>query len=353
MTIAEPPENRIPSIVGRAHQDLDGTLWRGLESGLPEDWSRTAPWRQAVQHRRVTLLDDLAGLDLSKTPDNAAIRTYLIDDLLEDANRALCAQVTPLKWWWGTEIERAWSRLREVEERMIGLVDAATLPVYAAHASQRGHAYLDRDDPQLQQLDELRAQSQPAESALRSSTAEVLRAAHAKADHANREARYLRNRLLIASVFCLVFAAAILAAQACLHSVNFVAPIDDWHGVSWMYVGIVMLFGAVGALFTAIPAVSKIPTNVGPFDLPLQQGLLKIAFGPLVAVVGLALVGSDFVPMKPLHTLAELLLFAAVFGAGQHAVTRYVDRRAGEILAAAAPTAAPNTNTGKAAAPTG
>jgi hypothetical protein len=105
-----------------------------------------------------------------------------------------------------------------------------------------------------------------------------------------------------------------------------------------------MLFGAVGALFTAIPAVSGIPTNFGPFNLPLQQGLLKIAFGPLVAVIGLALMGNGIGPIKPPQTVSELLLLAVIFGAGQHAVTRYVDKRAGQILTAASPTA-PTTTT--------
>ncbi|WP_142282797.1 hypothetical protein [Mycobacterium aquaticum] len=350
MAIAESPTNGVHSAIGQAHQDcLEGTLWRGLKSGLPEGCSRTAPWRQAAQHRRILLLDDLAGLDLGKTPCKMQTRRYLIDDLLKDANEASCARVTPLKWWWGTEIERAWSRLREVEERMVGLVDGATLPVYAARAAQRGHAYLDYADPQLAQLDKLCAQSDPPEAELRSATAEVLRAAHAKADHANREARYLRNRLLIASVFCVVFSAAIVVAQAAAPTLNFVVPHDDWHASAWGCLVVVMLFGAVGALFTAIPAVSRIPTNVGPFNLPLQQGLLKIAFGPLVAVVGLALLGNGIGPMKPPQTVPDLLLMAVIFGAGQHAVTRYVDKRAGQILTAAAPTTASNSTNRNAA----
>jgi hypothetical protein len=93
----------------------------------------------------------------------------------------------------------------------------------------------------------------------------------------------------------------------------------------------------VGAMFTAIPAISKIPSNFGPFNLPLQQGLLKIAFGPLVAVVGIALLNTGVSPQTVPKTLPSLLLMAALFGAGQHAVTKYVDQRAEQILAAGAP----------------
>jgi len=81
-------------------------------------------------------------------------------------------------------------------------------------------------------------------------------------------------------------------------------------------------------MFTAIPAISKIPTNFGPFNLPLQQGLLKIAFGPLVAVVGIALLTTVSTQIVP-KTLPSLLLMVRTIPApGQHAVTRYVDQRA-------------------------
>lgn len=116
---------------------------------------------------------------------------------------------------------------------------------------------------------------------------------------------------------------------------KFIEHANGWKESSWSYLGIVMLFGAVGSLFTTIPAVSRIPSNFGPFNLPLQQGLLKIAFGPLAAVTGLG--ALMFVPAKLPDSLSAILLLAVIFGAGQHAVTRYVDQRAEEILTAAAP----------------
>ena len=74
-------------------------------------------------------------------------------------------------------------------------------------------------------------------------------------------------------------------------------------------------------MFTAIPAISKIPSNHGPFNLPLQQALLKVAFGPLVAVVGIALLNIGAASQFKPATVPQVLLMAALFGAGQHAVT--------------------------------
>ncbi len=325
---AEPPE-----------QSSGGSAsWRGFRSGLPQKWSYSAPWRQEVQRRRITLLDELARLELQGAQQES--RAYLINDLLADANVASGEKVTLRKWWWGTEIERAWSRLREVEERTVHLLPDPELPACAANAARPGNSYLDANDPGLQHLQVLRAQQDPPPSTdeLRSSIVAVLRAAHDKADHVNREARYLRNRLLIASALSVLFAVAIVLAQSSLKGVSFLDKADRWDGSGWSYLVVVMLFGGVGAMFTAIPAISKIPSNFGPFNLPLQQGLLKIAFGPLVAVVGIALLSTGVSPQIVPQTLPSLLLMAALFGAGQHAVTRYVDQRAEQILTAGSPT---------------
>jgi hypothetical protein len=302
---------------------------------LRRSWSYSAPWRQEVQRRRITLLDELARLELQGAQQEA--RAYLINDLLEDADMASGEKVTLRKWWWGTEIERAWARLHEVQERTVHLLPDPELSACAAHAARHGNSYLNANDPGLQHLQALRAQHDPPASAdeLRSSIVGVLREASDKADQADREARYLRNRLLIASAFSVLFAVAIVLAQLSRQGVSFVD--NRWDGSGWSFLVVVMVFGGVGAMFTAIPAISKIPSNFGPFNLPLQQGLLKIAFGPLSAVVGIALLNTGVSPQIVPKTLPSLLLMAALFGAGQHAVTRYVDQRAEQILTAGAP----------------
>jgi hypothetical protein len=319
-----------------------GASGGGFNSGLPPEWAHSAPWRQEVQRRRITLLDELARLELHGTAQQT--RAYLIDDLLADADAASREKVTAWKWWWGTEVDRAWARLREVEERTVHLLPDPELPVCLADAVRHAHAYLDADDPRVQHMLAVSAHQDPPRSTdeLRASIVSVLRAAHERADQANKEARYLRNRLLLASAFSALFAAAIVSTQAVLEHTSFVDGAERWAGGRWSYLVVIMVFGGVGALFTAIPAISKIPSNHGPFNLPLQQGLLKIAFGPLVAVVGIALlntgVSSQFVP----ESVPKVLLMAALFGAGQHAVTRYVDQRAEQILTTG------TTTTGKA-----
>lgn len=324
-------------------------MWNGFTSGLPPQWPGrlSAPWRQEVQRRRTMLFDELARLQLTN-PGQLEERAFLIGALLEDANLATQQRAGVRKWWWGTEVERAWARLREVEQRMTDLLPDDDLRARAARASAHGSYYLDADDQRLQHLAQLRAETANltppnVPAGLRPSIIEVLRASHAQADHANQEARYLRNRLLTASALSVLFGALIVVAQGWLPHIEFLGRPDDWHASSWIYLLIVMLFGGVGALFTAIPTVSKIPSDYGPFNLPMQQALLKIVFGPLVAVIGLTIVGTQVLQLSAPKTWPGMMLLAVVFGAGQHAVTRYVDQRAGEILTAATPPPAKKT----------
>jgi hypothetical protein len=309
--------------------------WNGFESGLPEKWSYTSPWRQTVQRRRTMLFDDLARLEL-KEPTEQEERAYLINSLLSDAGIASEAKVGIRKWWWGTEIERAWARLREVEERTVDLLPDEELPARAAEALGHAAVYLKGDDKRRQHLEALRANSSnTAAKTLRSSIVDVLRASHASADQRNQEARFLRNRLILGSVVILLFEGLIVFAQSWWRDTPFLALPSDWHGSAWSYLLVVMLFGAVGALFTAIPAMSKVPSDNSPFNLPLQQALLKIVLGPLVAVIGLLIVDTSVLQVGISKNWAGTVFLAVIFGAGQQAVTRYVDQRASEILTAA------------------
>ncbi|WP_156748412.1 hypothetical protein [Mycobacterium sp. E3198] len=317
--------------------NVRGDAWNGFESGLPKSWRSASPWRQTVQRRRIMLLDDLARLELKNRPEQEQ-RAFLIDNLLSDANIASQAKVGIRKWWWGTEIERAWARLNEVEERTVDLLPDTELPARASEALGYASAHLDGGDQRQQHLQALLADPSHLNTAdLRPSIVGVLRTAHESSDRSNQEARFLRNRLILASGVCLFFAALTLLTQRLFRDNHFLTlPDDTFKDSPWQYLLLVMFFGSVGALFTAIPAMSNVPLDHSPFNLPLQQGLLKLVLGPLVAVVGLLILDADVLHVGSSNTLIGSLLLATVFGAGQHAVTRYVDQRASEILTAEA-----------------
>lgn len=324
---------------------VESTAW-STGPTLPETWRLAAPWRADVEQRRAALQLDLARLDLSgdKLKERDALNV-----LLEDVAAAVRTRVWPVKWWWGTEVERAWTRLHEVEERTIDVLPDKELEARAATTSARAVKVLKSDDKQLVAFDSLRTDvtaGKAKAAALRPMIVELLRRVHAQTDRDNHEARYLRNRILIASSLCAVFSVALLLAQRRLTALPFLGSTDVLADRPTTYLLLVMMCAAIGALLTAIPTFLQVPSDFSPFNLPLQQGLLKIVSGPVVAVVGFAIlrvlnttdvVNSEVVSIGTPSTASAVVVLAVVFGAAQHLVTRFVDRRAGEVLSVLAP----------------
>lgn len=144
--------------------------------------------------------------------------------------------------------------------------------------------------------------------------------------------RRLRNRMLGLSIFALVAEALMVLVQWSRPDVHLLKPPTDAAGVpAWRLLFFVLIAGALGAFISALPSMITSRSGGLPYRLPFQQGLLKLAIGPLVAVVGIMLVIGGLV-VTTVSSTAALLGVAIVFGAGQQAVTAFADRRASELL---------------------
>jgi hypothetical protein len=348
-------DSQMPDIVASAKLDADdrakadshSTAWDEPALELPKRWLLAAPWRATVERRRSMLANDLARLDqLTKVQvrERDAMRI-----LLKDAEEAIQEKVWLAKWWWGTEVERAWARLHEVEERTVDVIPCDELETRATDASAYAAQVFKSDDKRLVSFDGLRADvaaGKKKSEVLRPAIVGMLRAMHTQSDRDNVQARHLRNRLLLASSVCIFVTAGMLLIQRQLADFPFLVSKDVLSGRPTTYLFLVMTFGAVGALVTAIPSLSQIPSDFSPFNLPLQQAVLKIVLGPLVALLGFAIVGTiettqavntEVLNIGTPTSLPAVLVLAVVFGAAQHLVTRFVDRRADEVLGALAP----------------
>ena len=312
--------------------------WLRLLLVLHPSWTRrTAPWRQTVQRRRVMLHNDLLSLDLTGEQDLE--RTELIDVVLADADTASRERTTIARWWWGTEIERAWARLREVEERIVELLPDDEVGARAATALSDAGSRLGVDDPRRNELESYLGQSEsdrhvnPAQLLrIRAATIEVLRDSHERSTHRAQEARFLRNRILLGSAITVLFAVLVVASQAHLSQARLLTQPEDWRNSSWQFLTLVMLLGCVGSLFTAIPKMAAVPPDFSPFNLPLQQAILKIVYGAVAAFAGMAIVSTGTVKSELTDSVPGVVVLSIVFGAGQQFVTGFVDRQAEKIL---------------------
>lgn len=166
--------------------------------------------------------------------------------------------------------------------------------------------------------------------------------AHAVAERAftvsdafHRSARGFRNRLLITSIIVVVVAVGLVLLQWRLPDAHmFSVPQDATSLSRWALMMLVMVFGLLGSLVTTIPSMAKIPTVSSPFNFPLQQSLVKISLGSLTGLVGVIAIGTGGVT-SGFTSLQALIAIAIVFGAGQQAVTQFLDNRAGKIIESA------------------
>jgi hypothetical protein len=99
----------------------------------------------------------------------------------------------------------------------------------------------------------------------------------------------------------------------------------------------VALFGLIGASLTSVSfVVRKAPRTAVPIGTSrIFQVVLKAATGMLTAVVGLLFLRAGVVPgFTRIDTRSQILVYAVIFGAAQHLVTTFIDRRSNELVEA-------------------
>ncbi|MBO4139804.1 hypothetical protein J5U46_06545 [Micromonospora tulbaghiae] len=304
---------------------------RNAPEGLPVPPATSVPravWQVRVRTKLDDLYQQLAVLATRDLEQAAALRAQL------SGVEAVLGRSGVIEWLRGGNLEYAWQTIHSVERGMVALrsPDELTglLPAYRSAAAQ----VLPADDKVLTDLDP--SAGTPSDALLRARVQALLLRYHSASDEFHESARRLRNRMLGLSVFALVAEVLVVLVQWRSHDVRLLeAPTDAGAVPAWRLLFFVLIAGALGAFLSALPSMITSRSGGLPYKLPFQQGLLKLAIGPLVAVVGIMLVIGGLVETSVSST-AALLGLAIVFGAGQQAVTAFADRRAAELLGPAA-----------------
>ncbi|MET8835983.1 hypothetical protein ABZV78_18955 [Micromonospora sp. NPDC004540] len=286
-----------------------------------------AVWQVRVRTKLDDLHQQLNGLE-SRAGANparlAALRTQL------SGVESVLGRSGVVGWLRGGNLEYAWQTIHSVERAMVELRTPqellGLLPAYQGAAAQ----FLKADDTVLTAFDASTDVAAPA--LFQAKVRALLLQYHAASDEFHESVRRLRNRMLGLSVFALVAEALMVLVQWRSRDVQLLKPPTDAAGVpAWRLLLFVLIAGALGAFISALPSMITSRSGGLPYKLPFQQGLLKLAIGPLVAVVGIMLVIGGLVETT-VNSTAALLGVAIVFGAGQQAVTAFADRRASELL---------------------
>ncbi|MFD6717329.1 hypothetical protein AMK25_12650 [Micromonospora sp. TSRI0369] len=288
----------------------------------------SAVWQVRVRTKLDDLYQQLAALSARDPELVAGLRAQL------SGVEAVLGRSGVVEWLRGGNLEYAWQTIHSVERAMVALRSSdeltGLLPAYRSAAAQ----VLPADDKVLTDLDSATG-GVPVEL-LRARVQALLLRYHSASDEFHESARRLRNRMLGLSVFALLAEVLVVLVQWRTHDLRLLEAPTDAGGVpAWRLLFFVLIAGALGAFLSALPSMITSRSGGLPYKLPFQQGLLKLAIGPLVAVVGIMLVIGGLVETSVSST-AALLGLAIVFGAGQQAVTAFADRRAAELLGPAA-----------------
>jgi hypothetical protein len=317
---------------GPALKQLRDDCVLGYGDDSNEATRKRAAWRQVILSRarraRHELLSARAATPRGPGQDRWGEEPA---ELILKAKQSALQRVSAWSWMEGCYQEQAWLALHEAHAQIIELLPAEELLARADSVLHKARRTLGAEDPRVQCIESLLCEKPPPENQLRPRLAHLARETFDVLDDKYAQSRGYRNRLIrLTSLAMAGIALPIIAGT--MSELNFhLVHAPDAKG--WRLVALIMLFGSVGALVTAIPPLAKANGVRNPFSLPFFQLLLKLAMGPLFAIVGVLILQSGLINgLNRADDVGGLLVWATLFGAAQQSVTHFIDKRVTGLL---------------------
>ena len=238
-------------------------------------------------------------------------------------------------WWNGHAYEGTQACLHAAEVAIIGLSEPArvwnridAVLALAGPLCQR--------DPRLKLVEQLRRRNNPRDDRLPTAVAVLLEAAYAVQEERAVRSRNFRNRLIRAGgTLSLLLGVTLAVAWRNSGAIPVCTNDCPAQGACGLReVGLVMLLGMLGAATHVAGRLQKMGGSWNPYNLPFYQELIKLPIGALTAVIGLLLVGTNWLPVIQAPTSWRgVMAYAVAFGLAQIALTRNIDQRAEKLLA--------------------
>ncbi|MEV0995488.1 hypothetical protein [Nonomuraea sp. NPDC050202] len=261
---------------------------------------------------------------------------------LDAAREAAAGRASLTGAWSGLAVDRTWANIGKVEVALLKLLPEAELPWWGSDVLARALQHLGPQDPRRAKLEErLRGQDGRLSPQDRTLAVITLQAANIAAQQEKVRLRSFRNTILV-STFVLAVVAVALFVVGALHPHAINLCFDDPKAgpacpigltpTTWD-VAIVELVGLSAAALVGAIGLRHIHGTSAPYTLPIVLALLKLPAGAVSAVIGLMLIQARFVPgLTDLDSSAQILGWAALFGAAQQLITRLVDEQGQHVL---------------------
>lgn len=331
---------------------------RRIEAG-PRPRPPRSPWRARAKTRLAHLE---VQLKCEEAKPSSVDRKALLQGMESHLGKARAAAEETFGWrrlWSGsTAQEGVWSNLRSADVLLLRLLSDAEAAGRASEVMALVKRHLGKDDPQRVRLAQrirpiISGEVVPTDREL---LARALDSAYTALDAELARVRSLRNILWTATLVVFLGVAGLAvygwffpqSLSLCFapksgpggkNLIDIVCPSKDFpdQPVNTVPSSLaeprdiltVEVAGLAGAAFTVIASLRRIRGTSAPYMLPLASAVLKFPTGALSAFLGVLLIRGAFVPgLSDLDSRAQVLAWAAAFGAAQHLVTRLVDDRA-------------------------
>jgi hypothetical protein len=318
---------------------------------------RRGIWQAEVGHRVRELENRLTVARSLRSHERLG---ELRDDFIRESEAAIehsltdakCAIADPstlpdrvVAWWTGSAITAAWEPIHEAEARLLPLEREedvqAVLPrllSWIQHTMPAGTRREGYEEDLWKQID-----SGELDSGLIQRAFEDVTAVNSER-YANL--RGFRNNLILvtamlaalvgtlslwhlASPEFISFCADAVGADGAVETTCFGAASEPRGGD----VLLVALFGAIGGMLAIAFGLAETKSPPSRYDPRIWQIGLKAAAGSATALAGVLLLQADLV-VAPADSPSEALYlaYATIFGFSQQLFTRFVDKRAGELI---------------------
>ncbi|EFL17763.1 hypothetical protein [Streptomyces sp. C] len=316
------------------------------------------PWRQRWSAHIAVLQGQLDRIEATGKLPNADQQLAKKAHSLLDAARDAAESWPKWSFWTlGSAKDRALASIHEVELILLQIAPADELGWRGPAVLAVGRQHLWSDDPRLRLLeDRLRDNENQLGADFRELAVSVLHAANHMEEKEIARVRNFQSALMLAffimSAIVLLFIysgyqnSTALADKLCFDppaptvaepgATERVCPLNTQKGGTVVPVGgdvlLVASLGAGAAALAGAAAMHKMRGSAVPYKVPMALLLLRVPVGALSALLGLVLIHGEFIPgLSALDSPAQISAWAVVFGIGQEALTRMLDKQ-GNIL---------------------
>ncbi|KQY21223.1 hypothetical protein ASD16_18045 [Cellulomonas sp. Root485] len=309
----------------------------GAEASSTLTFLGRASWQAQPEVRRRELLLQIQAL--KEIPDEVVAMLvrdldYVYELLLGRLDEVGRSHLHGLReWFTGARIGAVWQTLHGVERALVMYRSSKDLKGRLDGVVADAKQYLPKNDPAVAQAVRWSRNAPKDIDQFRSGVRDLLERSHQASDGLHESARRLRNGMLGITILTALSIVVLLVAQVLLASVWLIPAPEGFTAQPWVLLAFVMVAGSLGAFITAFPTTIRAQSGGLPYRLPIQQGLLKLVIGPLLAVVGVMFVAGGLVAAMDAETLPQLLALAVIFGSAQQALTVFADKSAGDLLA--------------------